>query len=159
MLATSKASIIDMQTLLKDSAAVTSSAGAQVGGVAKILDMGASVAPTAGMDEACDFIGEVDIDVTALTTGGDHRFQILIQGSSSSTFASDVVNLGMVDLSTQTPMGGGIVGATGRYKVHITNRFNNNARRYIRAYTLMSGTGGPSITYTASLSKARKLSA
>jgi hypothetical protein len=145
---------LDVLTLLKDAGAVTSSAAAQVGGSGRILDLGASLSPTAGMQAAPLTPSMAVIDVAAISSGSDNVIRICIQASSSPTFASDVVNMGILDLSQGTNGLGGqtVVGAVGRYLVPILNWQNKVQRRYVRAFHVLSGTS-PSVNYTCYLTK------
>src|SRR4030067_519929 len=73
---------------MKDAGLVAASAAAEVSSVAKILDMGAQ-----------RFDGRVLVDITACeVASGDEEYRILVQGSTSSTFASGVWNLGALQL-------------------------------------------------------------
>jgi hypothetical protein len=127
---------------LKDAGAVTASAAAQVASAAKILDMGAG-----------RFDGTVVVDVSALDiVSNDEEYNIIIQGSSSATFASDIQNLAMLNLgATEVRDGGAIDSLVGRYEIGVTNEQADVTYRYIRAYTFVAGTT-PSINYTAWLS-------
>lgn len=126
---------------LKDAGAITSSAAAQVGGSNKIIDMGAA-----------RFDAVVKINVSAIdTTTGDEAYNILVQGSNSSTFASGVENLAALDLGgTSGRRGGGQTSVAGVYEIPVTNEQADTVYRYVRLYTFCGGTT-PSINYTAFL--------
>lgn len=127
---------------LKDAGAITSSAAAQVGGSAKILDMGAG-----------RFDGVVVVDVSALDiVSNDEIYDIVIQGSNSASFASGIENLASLNLAaTEVRDGGGQDSTVGRYEIHVTNEQADTVYRYVRAYTKVAGTTA-SINYTAFLS-------
>ncbi len=127
---------------LKDAGAVTASAAAQVGGSNKILDMGAA-----------RFEGTVVIDVSAIDISStDEAYDIIVQGSNSSSFASGIENLAQLNLgATASRDGGGQNSTVGRYELGVTNEQADTVYRYIRLYTKAAGTT-PSINYTAFMS-------
>lgn len=131
----------DILTLLKDAGLIAASARAQVGGVNQILNVG-----TARIDAIAV------IDVTAVEIGtGDEDFIIIIQGSTSASFASNVQNLAMIDLganATGRP-GGAIDSLVGRYELMFTNEQADVTYPYISAYTKVAGTIATGINYTA----------
>jgi hypothetical protein len=131
----------DIQTLLKDAGLIAASAAAQVGGVAAILDVGAARIDAVAV-----------IDVTAVEIGtGDEDFTIIIQGSSSSSFASNIQNLAMIDVGANSSgrPGGAIDSLVGRYELLFTNEQADVTYRYIRAYTKVAGTIATGVNYTA----------
>lgn len=131
----------DALTLLKDAGAITASAAAQVGGQAKILDMGAG-----------RFDGTVVVNISAITVGADNAYDIIIQGSNSSTFASGIENLAALSLgNTAVRAGGAQTSTVGQYEIGVTNEAADVVYRYVRAYTRAAGTT-PSVNYTAFLS-------
>src|SRR4051812_27181799 len=78
----------DYALRLKDAGLVAASAAAQVDGTNKILDVGAS-----------RIDARVIIDISACeVASGDEKYVIIVQGSTSSTFASGIVNLGALPL-------------------------------------------------------------
>jgi len=130
----------DQSLLLKDAGAITASAAAQVAAANRIIDMG-----TARFD------GQLVIWVTALTVGATNQYQILAQGSSSATFASDIQTLGTLELgNTAVRLGGAITSLVGGYEFGFTNEQADVTYRYIRLFTVCVGTS-PSINYTAFL--------
>jgi hypothetical protein len=132
----------DADLELKDAGAITASAAAQVDGAAKILDMGAA-----------RFDGLVLINVTALDiVSNDEEYNIIVQGSSSATFASDIENLAMLNLgATEVRDGGAKDSVVGIYELPVTNEAADTVYRYIRIYIFIAGTT-PSINFTAFLS-------
>jgi hypothetical protein len=148
----------DAAMLLKDAGAVASSAAAQVAAVNQIVDLNAGANTTnltAGLTEAgtiaFDTVAQIDVTAIDVVTG-DEGYTVCIQGSNSPTFASGNVNLGSLSLGGATGQSG--AGATftastiGRYILPFTNWLNGTTYRYIRAFTVVSGTT-PSINYTA----------
>jgi hypothetical protein len=132
--------------LLKDAGLIAADAAAQVGGSAKVLDLGV------GLVE-----GDIVIDVSAIEIAtGDERYNIIAQFSSSSTFASDVVIgaiLPLGDGSTiATAFGGSGVDVddgAGRFVLPFRNERNGVWRRYMRLFTDVTGTIATGINYTA----------
>lgn len=126
---------------LKDAGAVTANGGAQVGGQAKILDMGAG-----------RFDGTAVVNVSAITTGADNAYDLIIQGSNSPSFASGVENLAQINLgNTAARDGGAQTSVPGMYEIGVTNEQADVIYRYVRAYVRVAGTT-PSINFTAFLS-------
>lgn len=127
---------------LKDAGAVTSSAAAQVAAANRILDMGAA-----------RFDGIVVVNVTAIDiASANEAYDIVIQGSNSSTFASGIENLASLNLGASAARdGSGQNSVVGQYEIGVTNEQADVVYRYIRAFTVCAGTT-PSINYTAFLS-------
>jgi hypothetical protein len=135
----------DYNLRLKDAGAITASAAAQVGGSDKILDMGAS-----------RFDGRVIIDTTAIEVDtGNELYQVVVQGSTSPTFASGIVTLGEQRFgdSSVTLEDVDSVEAQ-RREIAFTNEVNGTVYRYVRVYTIIAGTIATGINYTANLVKA-----
>lgn len=131
----------DKELLMKDTGAIAASAAAQVGGSDKIRDVGANTR----IDEM------LVIDVSACEIADNNEeYDILVQGSSSSSFASDIQNLAQMNFgATEVRQGGAIDSATGRYELPFTNFQDDTAYRYIRVYTVVAGTVATGINYTA----------
>lgn len=135
-----KSYTFDVDTNLKVSAAETSS-----GAEALIVDLGDNT-----------FVeGDVVIDVSAIDrTTGDEAYEILVQFSSSPTFASDVVTGAAVHLGEEVGTGGTPdASASGRIILGVNNERLGVVRRYMRLANELAGTT-PSITYGAFFSKA-----
>lgn len=125
-----------------------------------LLEMKASAAVTATAVESliidtCSttsyFNGTVVIDVSAIdVTTGDENYIIHVQGSSSATFASDIVNLATLELGDGNTGGADVVSGTGRYELKFGNEIpqNGTTYRYLRLSNVVAGTS-PSITYAA----------
>jgi hypothetical protein len=134
----------DADQLLKDAGAISASAAAQVAAADKILDMGAA-----------RFEGVVVIDVTAVEiASNDEEYDVIVQGSNSSSFASGIENLGQLNMgATEVRQGAAQDSATGRYELLFTNEQDGTVYRYIRLYTVVGGSiGSGGINYTAFLS-------
>lgn len=143
--------IFDKLTELKDDAgAITASAAAQVATVNQILDMGERTYPDGEL--ASYFEADIVLDISAIDFGtGDETYQILVQGSNSSTFASGVVNM------AATVFGDAVNGANddvvvGRRVLHVNNEVADVRFRFLRLFSVLGGTS-PSITYAAYLTK------
>lgn len=136
----------DVAQLMKDAGAITASAAAQVSAAAKVLDTQAGAASTV----AALYEGILVIDVSAIDISStDEAYDIIVQGSDSSSFASGIENLAQLNLGATAARDGGAANSTiGRYELKFLNEQNGVAYRYLRVYTKVAGTT-PSINYTA----------
>jgi len=129
---------------------ITSSAAGSLLTVAQIIDVGD------GLVE-----GYMIVDVDAIVEGTDELYQIKLQGSNVTPFvAATTYDLAILELGAGEVLfnanAGTDVGAAGdRFVLPFRNEQNGEVYRYVRAYTLMSGTG-ESITATMWLSIKRK---
>ena len=130
----------DAATQLKDAGLVAASAAAQVASANKILDMGAA-----------RFDARAIIDTSAVEVAtGDEKYTILIQGSTSATFASGVWNLGATMLGdSSTSLETADTVAAGRREIAFCNEVSGLTLRYIRLYTVVAGTVATGINFTA----------
>ena len=130
----------DQNLLVKDAGLVAADAAAQVSSADKILDVGA-----ARLDAM------LVIDVTAIEiASNDELYRIIVQGSSSSSFASDIQNLAEMTLgATEVRPGGAIDSAVGRYELPFTNYQDDVTYRYLRVYTDVNGSIATGINYSA----------
>ena len=136
-----KDATFDYSLRLKDAGLVAATAAAQVGGVDKILDVGA---------ERVD--GRVVIDISAIETGtGDEDYRIFVQGSSSSTFASGVFNLGCLSVGDSSTCFETVDSVAGRREIAFTNEVSGTVYQYLRVYTFVAGTIATGINFTANL--------
>lgn len=137
----SKDQMYDHAHLMKDAGLVAASAAATVGGSAKVLDLGA---------------GRVDaraiLDITAVEVAdGNEKYEVEVQVSNSSTFASGIFIAGVAKLGDSTVSGESADTTTGRREVHFTNEVNGTLYRYARLYTRIAGTIATGINYTGYL--------
>jgi hypothetical protein len=134
----------DFAHRLKDTGAITSSAAAQVGGVDRIIDLGAS-----RMD------GTVVADISAITVAAaDQVYTLEWQVSNSATFASGNFVAAALRVGHATASGNSANTAVpARMELGITNEVNGTVYRYGRMFTRVAGTGSPSVTYVANLHK------
>jgi len=131
---------------MKDAGLIAADGAWQVGGSNKILDVGDAL-----------FQGNCVVDFSALEiASGDERYTIIIQGSNSPTFASDIAILAALpvgDGSTIAAAFGGsgvdVDDATGRYVVPFSNERNGTLYRYIRGWTDVAGTIATGANFTA----------
>lgn len=142
---------LDSATQLKDAGLVAASAAATVGGVAAYVDLGG-----AGYQEF-----DVVIDWTACEVAtGDEVYEVQIQADTSSGFAT------AMEVVARQKFGANIGGsnytghtidtpAIGRDVIHADNVIQLAAQtipgRYIRVYTLVSGTVATGFNFTAYL--------
>lgn len=131
----------DADLLMKDAGLVAASAAAQVGGAAKTWDVGANTRVD----------GTLVIDVTAIEiASNDEEYDIIVQGSTDSGFASGVENLASLNLgATEVRQGSAQDSTTGRYEMPFTNYQDDTHYRYLRVFTVVAGTIATGINYTA----------
>jgi hypothetical protein len=131
--------ILDTATVLKASAAVTVTANATA------IDVGSG------------FIdGYVVVDISAAATGADNIYEIIIQGGTDSGITTGVRNLARVQLAATGTTGESADNrVVGRLLIPVCNSVvaGVDPTRYMRVRTTVAGTGSPSITYSAYLTK------
>ena len=138
----SKTFTLDLSLMLKDAGAVTATGAAQVGGSARVLDLGAALME-----------GTVVIDVSAIdSTSADEKYEIEWQLSSSPTFASDINVATVLKLGDSGQTGSSADNGVGRYEMRVATEFKGVEYRYARLHHRIAGTT-PSINYTAFLGK------
>ena len=110
------------------------------------MDLGSSTA---------NFSGVLVTDVTAIDIAQNNElYTIIVQGSSTPDFSSDIENLAELSLgATEVRPGGAKDSTTGRYEIPFVNSQDETVYRYIRAYTEVAGTS-PSINYSAFVGRA-----
>jgi hypothetical protein len=119
----------DNLLLLKDAGAVTVDAAAQVGGSARVIDVG-----DAHMD------GIAVIDTSAVDTSGGNTYTVRIQGSTTLAFGTPV------ELAARA------ITSTGRTEIPFNNEIGGLYYRYLRAFNDTSG-ATPSINSTIFIGK------
>lgn len=101
--------------------------------------------------------GDLVVRTTAVEIAtGDETYRIKIQGSSSATFASDVVELASLIVGDGSAIGQGQDvddGATGTYVVPFSNQRNGEVYRYVRYAIDVTGTIATGINFTAEISR------
>lgn len=130
-LANRRSYTFDAALQLKDAGLVAASAAAQVASSAQVLDVGAA-----------PFFGVAVIDVSAVEVdSSNEEYDIIIEGSNSSTFASGNCALACMPLGHATALGAGLAAqGVGRFELPFINVQNDTVYRYIRAYTRVVGT-------------------
>lgn len=134
---------------LKDAGLVAASAAAQVDSSDQIIDTGST---TAFMS------GDVVIDVSAIEiASNDEVYTLILEGSTSATFASDIEELAVLRLGANEVLtgGGDVDSDTGRYILPFHLDRNGRRYRYLRMYTVVAGTVATGINYIAYASKMR----
>jgi hypothetical protein len=131
---------LDVATMLHDGAAASTATGnGSVGGSARILDLGT------GFVKASLVIDVSAIDVAS----GDELYTLIVEVSSSATFASDVNQAELIRFGDSTTTGQSVDSVVGRYSRTIYNSANGETpKRYMRIRHVIAGTS-PSITYSA----------
>jgi hypothetical protein len=137
----------DAALQLKDAGLVGASAAAQVDGENQIIDLG-------GQEP---FVGMVVIDVSAIETdSSDEEYQVIIEGSNDSGFASGNCCLAAMKMGHATGMGAGLAAqGTGRFELPFINSQNGTSYEYLRAYTKVAGTVATGINYSAFIAPLR----
>jgi hypothetical protein len=137
----------DSDLELKDAGLIGSSAAAQVGGVAKVLDLGT------GLVE-----GNIVVDVSALEIAdNDEIYEIVPQLTNTAAFATataiqdgPLLNLSAKEVKrTDSDKDD----ATGRYIIPFRNEVGGTIYRYMRLYTYVTGTVATGVNYSAYLAK------
>jgi hypothetical protein len=133
----------DSDLEFKDAGLIAASAAAQVDSAAKIVDLGT------GYTRAV-----MVIDVSAVEiASNDEVYDIIVQLSSSATFASTIVAAAKLELGANEVLNGDQDSTTGRYKLYFDNEYDLTYYRYARVYTLVAGTIATGINYTAYAAK------
>lgn len=142
--------VYDADLVLKDAGLVAADAAATVNSAAAVLDVGAGL-----------FRGDAIFDISALEiASGDERYSLIIQGSTSATFASTIVILACLPVGDGSTIGTAfgssgvdVDDAVGRYVLPFTNERNNIYYRYIRLWIDVAGSIATGINTTCFVSK------
>lgn len=134
-----KSYTFDVDTNLKVSGSVTASAAE-----ALIVDL--------GLDTYVE--GDVVLDIVSIDRGtADEEYEIIVQFSSSPTFASDVVTAYGTHLGEEVGVGGDAdAAAAGRIIIGVNNERLGVVRRYMRLGHVAAGTT-PIMVYGGFFSK------
>lgn len=130
----------DANLEFKDAGLVAADAAATVDASAKVVDLGEG-----------HFIGAMVIDVSAIEiASNDEKYEIQVQLSDSSTFASGIVQGATLCLGAlETLIGTDTDSVTGRYVLYFHNEHGGTWYRYARIYTNVTGTIATGINFTA----------
>ena len=132
----------DIELIAKDAGLVAADAAWQVDSSAKIIDLGSATANFSA-------VAVIDVDAVEIASN-DEFYRLIIQGSSSATFASDIQNLAELTLgATEARPGGAIDSIIGRHEILFTNWMAGENYRYLRGYTDVGGTIATGINFTA----------
>lgn len=136
----------DAEMEFKDAGLVDASAAALVDAVAKIVDVGV------GRFEA---VMVIDVSVIEIASN-DEEYTIIVQGSNDAAFATSIqilamMNLGALELRTGDVGDTSVDSVVGRYELPFVNEQADVEYRYLRIFTVVSGTiaGGGGINFTA----------
>lgn len=140
----SKNAIFDALCNLNDGGLITVSTEGKVDASAVIFDTGGGRT-----------LGNMVVDVAAIEVDTDDEiYDISLQGSSQSDFASDLADLMILELGYADVIESDVDRKElARYIVPFTNVFGNVTFRYLRAYCKITGTIATGINYTAFLTK------
>lgn len=138
----------DINLLMKDAGLIAADGATAVSSVAKILDTGSAVA---------EYHADLVVDVTAIEIAtGDEHYEIVVQGSSSSTFASAVTCLSSLRIGDGSALatllgaaGVTVDDSTGRYILPFRNEKNGTIYRYVRVWVSVTGAIATGINFTA----------
>ena len=133
----------DVDTILQDDASITSTQNGEIASSEKILDLGGDT-----------FVqGIMVVNVKAIVINdNDELYEILLQGSTDSGFASDIQDLASVELGALEVLNGDNDTVIGRVDVPFVNDHNGEAFQFLRARIIVSGTT-PSIDVEIFLAK------
>lgn len=138
-----KQGIFDAAMRFKDAGLVGASAAAQVGGSAKIVDLGTGL-----------FKGCMILDVSAIEIAStDESYTIVVQLSNDADFgtAGNIVEACEIHLGAKATKktDSDRDDTTGRYKLYFDNENDAALFRYARVYTVVAGAIATGINYTA----------
>lgn len=130
----------DANLEFKDAGLIAADDAAQVDSADKIVDLGEGL-----------FEGDLVVDVTAIEiASNDERYDIGIQLSDSSTFASGIVQGPILALGAlETLIGADTDSTTGRYVLPFRNEVNGTWYRYARVYINVTGNIATGINFSA----------
>lgn len=134
----------DVDLELKDAGLLAASAACQVDGSTKILNLGTGVVE-----------GDIIIDASAVEVDtGDEIYEIGVQISSVSNFASDIYEVATLKLGDAAAIPGDVDMGVGRYVLPFTNQIaNGTVKQYLRLYVTITGTIATGINFTAFMAK------
>jgi hypothetical protein len=135
--------IFDRLLQLKDAGLVAADGAAQVGGVAKVLDLGPGRVD-----------GIIVIDVTAIEVAtGNETYHIIVQGSNTADLSAGKVFLGSLLLGANAAILDDADSVVGRHELHFSNERVGTLYQFIRLYTDVSGTIATGINFSAFLAQ------
>ena len=99
-----------------------------------------TIATTETFAAVTNIFDAATLGATRAGADGDERYDILLQGSNSSTFASVYTDLAAVAVGAAAPINGDIVTSPGRISMPFRNEFMGTVYQYLRLYTKVAGT-------------------
>lgn len=133
----------DANLEFKDAGLIAADDAAQVDSADKIVDLGEGL-----------FEGDMVIDVTAIEIASNtERYDICVQLSDSSTFASGIVDACVLPLGANEVLAGDTDSTTGRYILPFRNEVNGTWYRYARIYVDVTGDIATGINFSAFAAK------
>lgn len=131
--------VFDGDLECKDAGLIATSAAAQVGGSNKIIDVGVAA-----------MLAVLVVDISAIEiASNDERYDIIVQGSSSSSFASTIVELGSMEFGAKEVLDGDQDSTPGRFEIPFINVQDDVVWQYIRVFTKIAGAIATGINYKA----------
>lgn len=134
---------LDAALQLKDAGALTASGAGQVGGAARVVNVGTGIVS-----------GAFVVDISALDiTSADETYDIRLQVSSDPTFVSDVTIAARVTGGASAITAGQDTMGVGRRSVPFNNIGEDGAAKaYVRVFAAIGGTT-PSINFAAMITQ------
>ena len=135
--------VIDTQTILKAAALEATT------DVGDILDLGGGDQPNAPV-----IYFDVIHDVSAIEIAtGDEIYTMILEGSTSATFASDIEELGSIQIGDGSTLLGNtdVDSDAGRYAMPCSNERNGRTYRYVRLAFVIAGTIATGINFESRL--------
>lgn len=133
--------VYDALTVLNDGGAITASKAGYVDSAAKVLDLGAAIRTT----------GKAIFNVTAAGTASGQKQTLKIQVSDDN-FASDIVDVAILELGDAAQVPGDTDVGTGQYEVPFHNSPAGTPKRYVRCYAVLTTASPvPTLNYTCHL--------
>lgn len=133
----------DTNWLLKDAGLVAASAAATVSSVAKQVDLGSATNLVTG--NLIIYLSACEVDT------GDELYEVLLEGGTVSGFGSGTITtLARIHFGDAAVLTGGEAtdSAVGTYVVPFRNERNGSYFRYLRIYTVVSGTIATGVNFT-----------
>lgn len=122
---------------------------ARVAGVAGDL-----IATTSNFNNVGNLFDGLTLGTARAGAAGNERYDLLLQGSTSPTFASGIVVLARAAVGIAALVNASANTGTGRITVPFSNEFMGTFYRYVRGYTDVTGTDiSAGINYTARIAK------
>ena len=113
-----------------------------------------AIATTETFDAVTNVFDGLTLGATRAGADGDERYDILLQGSNSETFASVYTDIAAVAVGAAAAINGDIVTSIGRIIMPFRNEFMGTVYRYLRLYTVVAGTHvGTGINYQGRICK------